>query len=132
MPRQETMSITQTLRNSRQENGSVETIPTASFANPTDIQMTMIMEMTRVTEDEKIIEISNILTAWNPLGERAATMKNLDNYQTEAVDIMSVIKLYGYSPTKAVSEIIREAFLIDLEKTKIDHYSSKIKAVLEK
>ena len=85
-----------------------------------------------MTEDEKIIEISEILTAWNPLGERAAAMKNLDNYQTEAVDIMSVITLYGYSPKKAVSEIIRDAFLIDLEKTEFDHYSSKIKAVLEK
>jgi len=85
-----------------------------------------------VTEDEKIIEISEILTAWNPLGERAATVKDLDNYQTEAVDIMSVITLYGYSPKKAVSEIIRDAFLIDLEKTELDQYSSKIKSVLEK
>ena len=91
----------------------------------------MIKEVTRVTEDEKIIEISKILTAWNPLGEHAAALKDLDNYQTEAVDIMSVIMLYGYSPKKAVSEIIREAFLIDLEKAELDHYSKKIKAVLE-
>ena len=48
----------------------------------------MIKEVTRVTEDEKIIEISKILTAWNPLGELAAAMKDLDNYQTEAVDIV--------------------------------------------
>ena len=92
----------------------------------------MIKEVTRVTEDEKIIEISKILTAWNPLGELAAAMKDLDNYKTEAVDIMSVINLYGYSPKKAVSEIIREAFLIDLKKTELDNCSSKIKAVLEK
>lgn len=85
-----------------------------------------------MTEDEKIIEISKILTAWNPLGERAAAMKDLDNYQTEAVDIMSVINFHGYSPKKVVSEIIREAFLIDLEKTEFNHYSSKIKAILEK
>lgn len=83
-----------------------------------------------MTEDEKIIEISKILTAWNPLGERAAAMKDLDNYQTEAIDILSVMELYGYSPKKAVSEVIQEAFLIDLEKTELDLYSSKIKAVL--
>jgi hypothetical protein len=59
-------------------------------------------------------------------------MKNLDNYQTEAVDIMSVISLYGYSPKKAVSEIVREAFLIDLGNTELNHFSSKIKTVLEK
>jgi hypothetical protein len=85
-----------------------------------------------VTENEKIIEISKILTAWNPLGERAAAVKDLNNYQTEAVDIISVINMYGYSPKNAVSVIIRAAFLIDLEKTELDHYSSKIKAVLEK
>ena len=85
-----------------------------------------------MTRDEKTIEISRILTAWNPLGERAAAIKDLDNYQTEAMDILSLIELYGYSPKKAVSEIIREAFLIDLEKTELDHFSSKIKAVLEK
>jgi hypothetical protein len=92
----------------------------------------MIKQVTRMTEDEKIIEISKILTAWNPLGDHAAALKDLDNYQTEAVDIMSVTNLYGHSPKKAVSEIKREAFLIDLEKTELDHYSSEIKAVLEK
>ena len=92
------MSITLTLRNSRRQNGSAETIPKASFSNSTDIQTTMIKQVTRMTEDEKIIEMSKILTAWNPLGERAAAMKDLNNYHTEAVDIISVIDLYGYSP----------------------------------
>jgi hypothetical protein len=110
----------------------VATIPKASTTSPNDIQTTIIKEVARVTEDEKIIKISEILTAWNPLGERAAAVKDLDNYQTEAVDIMSVITLYGYSPKKAVSEIIRDAFLIDLEKTELDQYSSKIKTALEK
>jgi hypothetical protein len=110
----------------------VATIPKASTTSPNDIQTTIIKDVARVTEDEKIIEISEILTAWNPLGERAAAVKDLDNYQTEAVDIISVIDLYGYSPKKAVSEIIRDAFLIDLEKTELNHFSSKIKTVLEK
>jgi hypothetical protein len=107
-------------------------MPKASFANPPDIQPTMIKQVTRMTEDKKIIEISKILTAWNPLGERAAAMIVLVNYLTVAVDFISVIVLYRYSPKKAVSEIIREAFLIDLEKTELNHFSSKIKTVLEK
>ena len=49
----------------------------------------MIKEVTRVTEDEKIIEISKILTAWNPLGEHAAAMKDLDNYRLEILGIHS-------------------------------------------
>jgi len=70
-----------------------------------------------VTEDEKLIEISEILTAWNPLRERAAAITDLDNYQTEAMDILSTIELHGHSPKKATSAVLQEVFLIDLEKT---------------
>jgi hypothetical protein len=92
----------------------------------------MIEEVTCVTEDEKIVEISKILTEWNPLGERATAMNDLDNYQTEAMDILSTIELYGHSPKKAASAVLQEAFLIDLEKTELDHYSRKIQAILAK
>jgi hypothetical protein len=85
-----------------------------------------------MTTDEKTIEIGRILTAWNPLGERAAAIKDLDNYQTEAMDILSLIELYGYSPKKAASEVLQEAFLIDLKKTELDHYSGKIQTILAK
>jgi len=83
-----------------------------------------------VTEDEKIIQIGKILTAWNPLGDRAAAVNDLNNYESEANDIMSVMELYGYSPMKAVSEVLQEAFLIDLEEKELKHYSNRIKVVL--
>ena len=83
-----------------------------------------------MTEDEKTTEIGKILTAWNPLGDRAAAVNDLNNYQTEAMDIVSVMELYGYSPKKAVSEVLQEAFLIDLDKKELDHYSHRIKVVL--
>lgn len=92
----------------------------------------MIEGVSRVTEDERISEISRILTAWNPLGQRAAAVKDLNNYQTEAIDILSVVELHGYSPKRAVSAVLQQAFLIDLEKTELDHFSRKIKAVLAK
>ena len=92
----------------------------------------MIEEVSRVTEDEKITEISSILTTWNPLGQRAAAVKDLDNYQTEAIDILSEVELHGYSPKRAVSEVLQQAFLINLEKTELDHLTRKIKAVLAK
>ena len=126
------MSISQNLINSRQNNGGVATIPKASTTNPTDIRTTRVEEEARVTEDEKIIEISKILTAWNPLGERAAAMKDLDNYQTEAMDILSGIELYGHSPKKAAAAVLQEAFLINLEETELDHYSRKIQTILAK
>ena len=83
-----------------------------------------------MTEDEKIIQIGKILTAWNPLGDRAAAVNDLNNYESEANDIMSVMELYGYSPMKAVSEVLQEAFLIDLEEKELKHYSNRIKVVL--
>ena len=83
-----------------------------------------------MTEDEKAAEIGKILTEWNPLGDAAAAVNDLNNYETEAIDILSVMELYGYSPKKAVSGVLQEAFLIDLEKKELEHYSNRIKAVL--
>ncbi len=83
-----------------------------------------------MTEDEKVIEIGKILTAWNPLRDHAAAVNDLNNYQTEAIDIMSVMELYGYSPKKAVSEVLQEAFLIDLDKKELEHYSNKVEDFL--
>lgn len=85
-----------------------------------------------MTEDEKVIEIGKILAAWNPLADVEAAAIGLNDYETEAKDILSVMELYGYSAKKATSEILQEAFLIDLEKSELDHYGSKIEAALAK
>jgi hypothetical protein len=85
-----------------------------------------------MTEDEKVIEIGEIIAAWNPLGDVEAAAIGLSDYETEAKDILSVMELYGYPAEKAVSEILQEAFLIDLEKTELDYYGGKIEAVLAK
>jgi len=83
-----------------------------------------------MVEDEKIIEIGKILAAWNPLGDIGAAAIGLSDYEAEAIDILYVMELYRYSAQKAVSEVLQEAFQIDLEKTELDHYGSKIEAVL--
>ncbi len=83
-----------------------------------------------MTEDEKALEIGKLLTKWNPLGDRAATVKDLNNYETEAWDILWVMGLYGYSPKKAVSGVLEEAFLIDLDKKELEHYCNRIKVVV--
>ena len=85
-----------------------------------------------MTEDEKVIEIGKMLAAWKPLGDVEAAVIGLNDYEAEAIDILSVMGLYGYSAKKAISEILQEAFLIDLDKTQLDHYGSKIEAVLAK
>jgi hypothetical protein len=92
----------------------------------------MIQELAGMTEDEKVTEISKILAAWKPVGDVQAAAIGLSDYETEAKDILSVMELYGYSAKKAVTEVLQGAFLIDLVKTELDHYGSKIEAVLAK
>ena len=85
-----------------------------------------------MTEDEQVIEIGKILAAWNPVGDIQAAAIGLSDYETEAKDILSVMELYGYSAKKAISEVLQEAFLIDLEKLELNHYGNKIESVLAK
>jgi hypothetical protein len=85
-----------------------------------------------VTEDEKAIEIGKILAAWNPLGNGAAAVADLNDYEIEAMDILWVMELYGYSVKKAVSGVLQEAFLIDLDKNELEHHSNRIKSILGK
>jgi hypothetical protein len=85
-----------------------------------------------VTEDEKATEIGKILAQWNPLGDGAADVNDLNNFESEAGDILWVMELYGYPVKKAVSEVLQEAFLIDLAKKELEHYSNRIKSILSK
>lgn len=127
-----TTIITQSSKNSRQKNGRVAITVKASATGPDDFQTTTIQELAGMTEDENVIEIGKILAAWNPLGDVEAAAIGLSDYQAEAIDILSVMQLYEYSAKKATSEVLQEAFLIDLEKTELDHYGSKIEAGLAK
>nr|NIO39637.1 hypothetical protein [Burkholderiales bacterium] len=45
----------------------------------------------KLTEDEIAVEISRILTDWNPLGNAAAAIQDLNNYETEAFDILAAM-----------------------------------------
>ncbi len=38
-------------------------------------------------KEETIQEVSKILDEWNPLGEHASTIEDLNGYRTEAIDL---------------------------------------------
>lgn len=80
--------------------------------------------------NELILSVSNILSEWNPLGDKAETMSDLEGYKYEAMDILSTIKITGISVNKAVSQVIEQAFSITLKKSELAHYSEKIKLLL--
>ncbi len=65
-------------------------------------------------EDELIQNVMKILTGWNPLGPRAGTISNLDNYTTEAIDILFNLNLSKNNPAVIVQQVINQAFDLSL------------------
>jgi hypothetical protein len=65
---------------------------------------------------QKIEAVMKVLSAWNPLGERAAAVDDLDNYRTEATDILFHFGLRGSerSAAKIGQDVISQAFEIDV------------------
>ena len=71
--------------------------------------------------DEITIEkVKEILTQWNPLGERAGLIEDLNEYQTEAIDILFNLNSSNSlsEATNVVQTVLNQAF--DLELTRED------------
>ncbi len=66
--------------------------------------------------EEKIRKTMDVLTRWNPLGDRTMTIEDLDNYRTEAIDILFNLQLAGpkANPARIVQEVINQAFDLSL------------------
>jgi hypothetical protein len=65
---------------------------------------------------QKIEAVADVLAAWNPLGEQSETVGDLDNYRTEATDILFELSAGGSerSAPRIVQDVISQAFDIDL------------------
>jgi hypothetical protein len=66
--------------------------------------------------EEHIQKVMDLLVAWSPLGNRADSIKQLDNYRTEAIDILFHLSLSDpkTNPAKIVRDILNEAFDLSL------------------
>jgi len=82
--------------------------------------------------EEKIEKVKQILTEWNPLGDFATKVPDLDNYDTEANDLAFYIdkKSSVTKINKLMIEILEQAFdyPVDLEES-LKH-AEKIKNIL--
>ena len=79
-------------------------------------------------KEEQILKVANVLEEWNPLGEAANTVEQLDGYRYEAIDIISTIKIVN-GPGKikeSIEQVLTQAFNIDLDKDKLDEATNKI------
>jgi hypothetical protein len=85
-----------------------------------------------MTDDETAAEISKILATWGPIDKKSAEAIGLSDYDVEAQDILWAMEFHGYSVKRAVSTVLQEALLIDLDKTELDRYVGEIAAILAK
>jgi len=66
--------------------------------------------------EAQILKVMELLTSWNPLGERAVSIKDLNNYRTEAIDILFLLSLRGpkANVALAVRDVLNQAFDLSL------------------
>jgi len=90
-------------------------------------------------EDEILNKVKHVLNDWNPLGENASKIEDLNEYETEAIDILFYIDLEITSRRpvevkkqiqKFVKEILTEAFNIDLTNEECRIPAEKIYEIL--
>ena len=90
-------------------------------------------------DEEHIQKIKEILTQWNPLGEQAKQISDLNDYETEAVDIIFNIDIeVDFKKTKdpskrvliIVKEVLNEAFNLWLTDKDCDAHAKLIFNVL--
>ena len=84
--------------------------------------------------EKHIRQIANILSQWNPLGEKAESIPDLDGYITEAIDIECGLHLdFGKtSVVRMVRDVLNGAFDLNLSTEDCRDAAKKIEAVLKK
>ena len=84
-------------------------------------------------EERHITAISEILDKWNPLGDRAKIVLDLNRYHTEAIDIIFALKMQGVlkNPERIVMTVLNQAFNLDLEVNDCIDPAKQIIAILK-
>jgi len=79
-------------------------------------------------EDYEVSEVAKILNEWNPLGDEAAYVQDLDGYKTESIDILFNVKMSNgrVGIEKTVMEVLNEAFDIELTRNECSAAAVKI------
>ena len=86
-------------------------------------------------EDYEISEVAKILSEWNPLGDNAERVDNLDGYKTESTDILFELEMSGLSKArvkKVVMQVLNEAFYLELTEDECSDAGNKILGILSK
>jgi 5S rRNA maturation endonuclease (ribonuclease M5) len=82
--------------------------------------------------EEHINKVKQILTDWNPLGEKASQIEDLENYETEAIDILFYIdkKTSTDRINRIMTQVLSEAFGVYVELGESKKYAKKIRTII--
>ncbi|MGA2468870.1 MAG: DUF1871 family protein [Thermodesulfobacteriota bacterium] len=76
----------------------------------------------------------SLLVELNPLGDRANSILDLDNYRTEAIDILFQLGLAGSKANfaRVLQDVINQAFDLSLSIEECSDTGRKIKEIITK
>jgi len=82
--------------------------------------------------NKHIEKLKNILSEWNPLGDMASQISDLENYETEATDILFHInKKYSIEQiSKMIKTVLSQAFGINVDNEKSLEIASQVHSMI--
>ena len=85
-------------------------------------------------EDYELEEVAQISNGWNPLGDDAKAIKDLDGYRTEAVDIIFNLNIdkNRANAENIILEVLNQAFDLNITKNECIGPTQKIMNILNK
>ena len=86
-------------------------------------------------EDFEISEVAKVHIEWNPLGDDAERVNDLDGYKTESIDILFELessRINNAHVRKVVMQVLNEAFNIELTTSECTDAANRIIGILSK
>jgi hypothetical protein len=82
--------------------------------------------------NKQIEKVKKILTEWNPLGEQSVKVSDLNNYETEAVDILFLLDKNSSVDyiNKLIGQVLSEAFNLNIDLKESYNFAEKIKQII--
>jgi len=82
--------------------------------------------------ENQIEKVKQLLTEWNPLGERSVEISDLNNYETEAVDILFLLNKKSSVAyiNKLMVKVLAEAFNLEIDLNESYTYAEKLREII--
>jgi hypothetical protein len=86
-------------------------------------------------EDYEISEVAKVLSEWNPLGDDAVRVNDLDGYKTESIDVLFELEMSGLNNArvkKILMQVLNQAFDLELTESECSDVANRIIGILSK